>query len=326
MKKRELFLAILMAMAGLMLVLHRPAGSGLSVARAYETRVLQVWPDRYTGVTSALLAGSTTYTSTQTLPFGVYRHPSGDTVHARTYLHFPTNVFPPGTDVRRATLHMYIDSASNSGEMSAGVYRVLGAWRKAGWESDPATWPALLPSPLSVARIQVAVVTDTLPAAPAPTATPASVLTPTATVTVTPPLTPALTPTSTISLGRIEGTWVSWDVTVLMRAWIGGEIANEGLAIAAAPDPAAPPEEAGNLLAARYPFSETTATRPYIVAEFDVLPVTPTPPPSPLAARPLLPAAGSRHWPAGWVMIGIGLLLLILAWSTRSSRERKDHG
>ncbi len=320
MKRLELLPGIVMFVVGLALALSKPAWLTPSSAQAYELRVLQVWPDYWAGVTSMLLEGSTTYTTTPTLPVGVHRHPAGDVVWARTYLHFPMNVFPAGTDVRRATLHMYIDSASGSGETEAGIYRVLEPWDKAPWMSDPATWPALLPSPISVAKVRCEVVTAPL-TIPTPVITPTPLATPTAVLTPTPPLTPAYT----ISLSQAKGIWVSWDVTILMRAWLNGEIANLGLAIATAPDPAATPEEAGDLIVARLPISDAVATRPHIITEFDVLPVTPTPPPSPLgeAPRTLLPAAGGRSRLAGWIVTGIGVVLLILAHSRQPGRGRE---
>jgi len=172
MKRLELLAGIVMFVVGLTLALSRPAGLTPSSAQAHDLRVLQVWPDRHAGVTSVLLEGSTTYTTTSTLPLGVHRHHGGDVAWARTYLHFPMNVFPAGTDIRQATLHMYIDSASGSGETEAGIYRVLEPWEKAIWTSDPATWPALLPSPISVAKVRCEMVT-------APLTVPTPVMTPT---------------------------------------------------------------------------------------------------------------------------------------------------
>jgi hypothetical protein len=89
-----------------------------------------------------------------------------------------------------------------------------------------------------------------------------------------------------------------------MRAWMAGEVPADGLALASAPDPDADPETAGDLLLARRLTAEDPTTRPYLIVEFEVRPVTPTP-------VPVLPAAGNRAgWgAAGLLLIGVALMI-----------------
>jgi len=97
---------------------------------------------------------------------------------------------------------------------------------------------------------------------------------------------------------------------VLMRAWQAGEVPNHGLALAPAPDPDADPETTGDLLVARWLPADDPGTRPYLVVEFEVHPVTPTPTPV-----PILPPAGGpvRWWGAGLLLVGVVFLALGLA-------------
>ena len=101
-----------------------------------------------------------------------------------------------------------------------------------------------------------------------------------------------------------------------MRAWYAGEVPNHGLALAPAPDPDAGPETAGDLLVARWLAVNDFSTKPYIIAEFEVHPVTPTPTATP---APLLPPAGSTvGWRGvGWLLVGAALLILGLAGRRR---------
>jgi len=542
--------ASLLGLAGVLLCL---AGATFP-AGAQDSRVLQVWPDLSTGVTSGPSGGAEVYTATQLLPFGVCYSSTGGIVHARTYLHFPLDVFPPGTEVKRAVLYAYVDSSSGTGEATVGAYRVLEPWDEENWSGGPATWPALLTVPIATTIARFDVLTPTLPVStPVPTATPtltptptptptltatetsrlfskpaghglvqgttatvaidpsssqvsvggtttvairvedvnglsyaevyrlafdpdllevvddapgadgvqiqpgaflgqdpaednlvdqengeidflqealedpvsgSGVLavitfrgkavgesyinlseeegyvylwddegeeitaefqqgsltiitsgetpeptteptntpapgptetstpgptatsptsplptstsgptptssttpsptpTPTSTSTPTPISTPGSTPTSpasplptptaslpptvlAVSLGQAAGTWLTWDVTALMRAWMAREVRDDGLALAPAPDPDAGPETAGDLLVARWLTAKDPHTRPHIIVEFEVHPVTPTP-------VPVLPPAGST---AGWGSAGlllVGAALLIL--------------
>lgn len=324
----------LLGLVGSLLYVVGPA----LTAGAQDFRSLQVWPDRSVGVTSGLLEDSTTHVTTQSLPMGAYRSSEGDIVYARTYLRFPLDVFPPGTEVLHATLHVYVDSGTDVGEATLGVYRALEPWERADWSGDPGTWSEVLTSPLAVTTARFEVMTPTLPVSPtAPTATPGPTATPAVTPTVTPAPSPLLTstpptsplPTPTPSLAvtvpivrleQVADTWVSWDVTALMRAWVAGDVPNVGLVLASAPDPAADPEEMGNLLVARWFTATDLDTRPHVIVEFDVKPVTPTPPTSPLSTppptpAPVLPPAGSAGgWQAvGLVLIGAVLLILGLA-------------
>ena len=124
-----------------------------------DLRTLQVWPERGLGVTSGLLDGSTV--QTQVFPFGVARADGGAAVYGRTYLSFPLDVFPPGTDLLYATLYVYVDSSSGPGEASWGAYRVLGPWDEAGWSGDADTWPALITSPIAVTAARFGAVMPT---------------------------------------------------------------------------------------------------------------------------------------------------------------------
>ena len=103
-------------------------------------------------------------------------------------------------------------------------------------------------------------------------------------------------------LGQVAGTWLTWDVTALMRAWLAREVSDDGLALAPAPEPNADPETAGNLLVARWLAADAPDTRPYLIADFKVHPVAPMPTSTPV---PVLPPAGS---PVGWEVAGLLLL------------------
>ncbi|OQY24405.1 MAG: hypothetical protein B6I35_01660 [Anaerolineaceae bacterium 4572_32.2] len=103
----------------------------------------------------------------------------------------------------------------------------------------------------------------------------------------------------------MAGTWLTWDVTALARAWLSGEAADQGIALASAPDPDADPDEAGDLLVARWLAIDDPETLPYLIVEIKVYPVTPTPVPV------LPPAGGVARWrSAGLLLIGAALLAL----------------
>jgi hypothetical protein len=108
-----------------------------------------------------------------------------------------------------------------------------------------------------------------------------------------------------VGLEPVAGTWVAWDVTALMRAWLDGDVPDDGLALASAPEPDADPEEAGDLLVARQLSADDPDTRPYLIVKVNVQPVTPTPVPS------LPPAGRHRGWrAAGWLLMGAAAVLL----------------
>jgi hypothetical protein len=340
----------------------------LMPAEAQDLRSLQVWPDRSVGVTSGLLVGSDAHASTQVLSLGASRVSGDEVVYARTYLHFPLDVFPPGTEILRATLYMVVDTSSGDGETTLGVYRALEPWEKEGWSGDPTTWPALLTSPIAATIGRFEIVTPTLPISvtapitaptatpepsPTPTETPTATPTPTETPLSTPPTSPLSTPTSSptppptltptptstpvptlgatqevpvVPLGQVEATWLTWDITALMRAWLAGEVSDDGLALGLVPDPAFAPEGTDGLLVARYLSAADFDTRPHLIAEFEVHPVPPTPTPStsPLATPtsapwPVLPPAGNG---AGWKVTGLLLvgaacvLLGLMMWKS----------
>ena len=125
-------------------------------------------------------------------------------------------------------------------------------------------------------------------------------------------------------MARTASTWLMWDITTLMWGWLAGEVPNEGLALAPAPDPAIEAVQQAveaPLLLARQFSAEDVNTLPFIIVEYEVLPVTPTAPPSPLdnpapPSEPILPSAGhpSPRESLGVVMIGVGGLLLLLGW------------
>jgi hypothetical protein len=327
-----------LGVTGVLLCLVRPTFP----AGAQDSRALQIWPDRTMGVTSGRLEGATADATAQGLLFGVYRTSDGEIVRARTYMNFPLDVFPPGADVMRATLYVHVDSASDAGEATVGVYRLLESWKGEGWGDDPATWPRLFTSPIAVtvARFDVVTPTATPTVTLTPTATPTATLTPTATPTTTltptpstsplatPTLTGTLTPTATptatltptpspsptaplVALRPVAGTWLTWDVTALLRAWIARDVPDGGVALAPAPDLDAAPETPGGLLLARWLTADDSTTRPYLIVEFDVHPVTPTPTLTATPAPVLPPAGGSAGWWAvGLLLVGVALLIV----------------
>jgi len=329
-------------------------------------RAMQVWPDRSIGVASGQL--ESTSSSFVAFPFGVYAAPTGEIVTARTYLHFPLDVFPPGTEILHATLYVYVDSAAGEGAATFGVYRALEPWSGGAWGSVPRGWPTLLPSPIALTTTFTFTVSAmagrkpllaALPAAASdslagpeaalfvvPTATPpASVLgtpvsplatptpsMPTAAATARPTASPSPTLPRTpgaavpvVTLRQVTGTWLTWDVTALARAWLSREVADYGLALAAAPNPDAGPEAAGNLLLARAFTADDPLTRPYLIVQVAVHPVTPTPVPV-----VLLPRAGNspaRHGgsitllAAGAILVMLGLMLRS-KWRMPGGRSR----
>ena len=110
-----------------------------------------------------------------------------------------------------------------------------------------------------------------------------------------------------MALQQGAATWLTWDVTALMRAWLAGEVPDRGLAVAPAPEPDADPETAGDLLVARRFTADDPDTRPYLIVHFEVRPVTPMP-------VQVLPRAGSQSgWGAtGLLLIGAVMLLVVL--------------
>ena len=112
--------------AGCLLCLVQPA----SRIAAQESRTVQIYADRSIGVLSGLLDAPDVEDFSQVFPFGVLRVVDDDIVRAQTHLHFPLNVFPPGTEVRQATLYVYVDGASSLSEASFGAYRILEPWTK----------------------------------------------------------------------------------------------------------------------------------------------------------------------------------------------------
>jgi hypothetical protein len=120
-----------------------------------------------------------------------------------------------------------------------------------------------------------------------------------------------------VLLRPFAGTWVSWDVTALLRSWLSGGQDNQGLAIASAPRPDADPNVAGDLLLARWASAGDAETAPHIVIEYRVLPVTPTPTPA-----VLLPPAGRADTARLGALVALavaGLMLVVLG--VRAARE-----
>jgi len=302
---------------------------------AQISRTFQVWPGRSVGIASGSLRGTVNATDTGVLPSGVAPVSTGDVVRGRTYLVFSMDVFPPGTDILRATLHFYVDSISHPGQVQTGVYRVLEPWGTTGWSEDPATWPELLDIPQDVISTEFDAVEAvqwqsplaTSPSSPLPTTTltPTPVNGPTPTTLSSPLSTPTQTPTPTLSsslystpvspvqLVAVDGDWLTWDVTALMRSWLSGEVSNYGLAIGTAPDPNSGIDEAGDVLLARSITAGDTTTRPYIVVEAEIHPVTPTP-----TGCPILPPAGAeasstRLLVVAALLFGVALLATAVA-------------
>ncbi|MBN1976553.1 MAG: hypothetical protein JW918_04050 [Anaerolineae bacterium] len=328
---------------------------------AIQSRVLQLWPDRSVGVTSGLLEGAASHADTQVFPFGTFSPSPGETIQARTYLHFPIDALPLGTEVKQATLYVYVDSVSGLGEAAFGAYRVLAPWGETGWGSAPSTWPSLLSSPIAITEVSFGEGEAALPAAPPvpkrafimaqdsplqtptapssvlPTSTlPTSSATPTSTPTRTPGPTgtpaPGSTPTTlpsapaptspasggSVGLEPIEGRWLMWDVTALLRAWLAEEVVDYGLALAAASDSAGP-DSAGDLLLARWLTVDDPNTMPYIVADILIHPVTPTPTPI-----PILPIAGGAGGWGGTLVLLAGAALLVLGLALAVRRASLD--
>lgn len=302
-----------------------------------ETRVLQVWPDRSVGVISELLEGATSHADTQVLPFGTFSTSAGEMVEARTYLHFPIGVFPLGTQVKRATLYTYVDSASSSGEAAFGMYRVLDPWDTTGWDGDPAGWPELFPAPIAVTEVDFVTEEAMLPApavpklamvllqdSPLPTPTPPT--SPSPTLTPTPSATSAPESTSTpnatalpmisaasFGLEPTEGRWLMWDVTALLRAWLAKEVPDHGLALAAVFESGSDP--AGELILARLFSVDDPNTMSHIIADIEIHPVTPTP-------APILPIAGGSGMASGVGIVIAGAALLMLGLALAAWRGR----
>lgn len=365
-------IAFLLGVAGVLLYTTRPALPGA----AQDLRTLQVWPDRNLGVASGLWESPTAALATQVFPIGVSHTASGEVAQARTYLHFPLDVFPPGAEILRATLYVYVDSSSSIGEATLGAYRVLEPWAEKDWSDEPATWPALLTSPVAVTTVRFGAAAPPPPSptpGPMPSPSPSPPAGPRATPTaVTPPPPPTLPPTDTparpstptptptpptspwptpptsplsapplsqrstsarrarlasfqsppptpaasspprptapplapgATLRPVAGIWLTWDVTALVRAWQAGEVTDDGLGLAPAPEPDADPETAGDLIVARQYATDDPKTQPYLIVELEVRPVTPA---------PVLPPAGRR---SGWGTVGlllIGTAVLLL--------------
>ena len=179
-------------------------------------------------------------------------------------------------------------------------------------QDSPLPTPPTSPLPTSTA---VPPTPTTVAPTPTPDATPGP--TPGATPGPTPPTTPRPAPTIPppatapgVELVPVAGTWLTWDVTALIRAWLAGEVPDNGLALASAPGPNADPETAGDLLFARSLSADNPDTRPYLIVGFEVSPVTPTPPPG------LPPAGGANGRRAAGVMF-IGAAVLLLGLATR---------
>lgn len=318
---------------------------------SFEARTMQIWPDRRVGVSSDRLGSAASYVDSQILPFGRFDLSGGEFVEARTYLHFPIDSFPLGTDVKQATLHVYVDSRSEGDVAEFGVYRVLEPWSETGWNNAPGSWPALLHSPVAITEVAPDVeaalpesratlkLARMVSDSPLPTPGPSLLPTPSLTHTPTPQMTaevtqtptpkpaststpteaPDVTPSATtLTMGKATGQWIVWDVTALVRGWVLEEVDDYGLALAIAPEPGADPDVVGSLILARLLTADDVNTAPYIIADVEIHPVTPTPMPTPI---PILPPAGSRS-PAGWggigvSLVGVGLLMAGLGLALR---------
>jgi hypothetical protein len=323
------------------------------------------------GIASELLEGTESHANAQVFPFGVLNLSSGEVVEARTYLHFPAGVFPLGTQVKQATLYVYVDSTSDLEGAAFGVYRVLEPWEAIDWDGDPDTWPVLLSSPIAITEVDFAeesllpapavpklamilsqespLATPTSPSSGLPTPAVTRTADPTATSTPKPTLdtspgaaTPSPDPTattasdtptprptsrpggaSTFELESMEGRWIMWDVTALLRAWVAKEVPDDGLALAAVAAPGS--DSIDNLILARLFAVDDPNTMPHIIADIEIHPVTPTPLPT---SAPILPIAGDSGGGMGMgvMIIGMALLLLglvLVAWR-KIGRDLQD--
>ena len=304
----------------------RPTSTAPSSLGPVESRLVQVWADQTGGAVTAPLQGTGTQAEGQEIVFGVHRTSDDEIVRARTYFHFPLDVFPPGTKVVNAKLYVFVDGSAGFGETTVGVYRPLEAWQEAEWSTDPTTWPALSDSPLAVTVGGFTTTTASLPVVSRPGG---GVAAPFVSPLPTPTLMPTGDPLSLLSgpvtLEQEDGVWLVWDVTVLVWAWLAEDVPDYGLAVAPAPAPNADPEDAGDLLMAHWFSTDDVTTRPHLIADIDIYPVTPTPAPTPI---PILPAAGgSVDWMlVGIVLVGAALILLGLSVQREPGRavERKE--
>jgi hypothetical protein len=297
-----------------------------------DLRVFQIWPDRILDVASGRVV-TPALPSGQTVMFGVTEVDGGGVVQARTYFHFPMSVFPPGTDILQATLHVYADSATSEGKGMFGLYRAVADWTEQDGGADPQDWPALLPAAISLAEASfdsllpdvqshirdpfsggmrgVGVVDGGLSRSRARGVMLLQPQEPTA----TPPPSPIRPGTAPITLSEVAGIWVTWDATALLRAWYREEIPNQGLAVAPGPVADADPQQGGNVLAARWLTAGERRTEPHLVVHVEVRPVTPTP--SPIFCLPDAgPPVASAGWPALLPLLA-GVVLLLLGLTAR---------
>jgi len=351
----------LLLLAGLLLVVVALQPGPEPAISAQEARLWQVWPDRVADAASGRLEFEAEPPDGQPFAFGVARGEEGETVRGRTYMDFELDTFPPGTDVLRAMLYVYVDSASSRDEGRFGAYRVVEPWEEAALGGEPATWVEILSSPVAVttARFQAAEAQagkpallswrfqSPLPTSPVATGTPEPTSTSTPEASATPTVTstsgPSPTPTSTaepttaeptptptptsaitavVSMDEVPGREVVWDVTALVRAWISDEVPNYGVALAPAPEPSSGPGTAGDLMLARWHTADEADTRPYLIVNAVVRPVTPTP-----TQVPILPGSGDEGLGPqrlGFTLAGIALVVwggLLCLWIRRSSTE-----
>ncbi|NLF00854.1 MAG: hypothetical protein GX601_07740 [Anaerolineales bacterium] len=329
----------------------------VTVVPAQDIRVLQVWPDRVLDVLSGHVVSPTT-PLIQPFVFGIYDTSipdafDGGVVYGRTYLHFPMDVFPPGTDIRQATLYVPVDSATSEGLATFGLYRVLENWDERVASTDPDQWPQCLPTPIALTEAsirfraraaalaepalgQTETISTTQQASPTPNPTRTSTPRPSPTVRSPGLATPTGMPLSTrtptpirvgprataeITLTEVISTVVTWDATALLRAWFSGDVPNHGLAIGPGPALDSAPALAGNVLAASWPVTDHRRSQPYLVVQIEVRPVTPTP-----TLIFCLPAAGSsatsgNRSALSALLVGLALVLAGLA-AYRRRQER----
>jgi hypothetical protein len=319
------------------------AATSIFTVETAKPRIIQIWPEVTRAVASgSVLAAAGAHDDDELFAFGAHAREVDDPLTARVYLHFPLDVFQPGTRVRRAQLFVHADYASGSGPASIGVFRVLDPWTAGEeWGAEPEAWPALLQRPIAVLKDEVSVSANVLdetaraaassphmlaayiagPQSPvaqdeSPVATPNQSPLPTGTAAAVAP-TPAVataTPAeqdleAPVILAEMPTRLLRWDVTALVRGWIAGEAADRGLCLASMIDADEEYDDGSTLIMAWRGGQDSAARRPYLVAEFDVVTVTPA-----LAEREVLPVAGKRlgdrSWIGGLVLTVCGVVLL----------------
>jgi hypothetical protein len=172
----------------------------------------------------------------------------------------------------------------------------------------PSTTPSVTPSPEPTSTAASSSPTLTPDVTPLPTSTSTPKATTSPSSTSTPPIY-----APTFELEPMEGRWLMWDVTALLRAWVAKEVPDHGLALAAVVEPDS--ESADGLILARLFSVDDPNTMSHIIADIEIHPVTPTP-------VPILPIAGGSNTGSGIGVVIVGAALLILGLALAAWRGR----